>query len=429
MYRMRDGRTLTGMKFLYRGCAAVVLLIGLVWGNATAQTYAVSSTLTDVSEVRPQVRIPLAPLGYFPPGELPALSNYSLVALDFIDSSHLLFSFNITGLMKRSEDCESDADGMQHKMRAVVLNLPSGSVENQTEWELSDYAPFLWPLQNGEFIFRRCSQISLLDTHLELHPYIHTEGQFQLLGLSPDRSLLLLESKHVPHGAAAGKLSETESSQSLAELRDIDMNFIRLHPLGVIAVSRIQSLAAIPLLQAGFLEVVGVPHSKWQVNLQPYNEELRVLGRINSTCIPQVVALTDSTFLAAICEGYPATLQFYQAYDLHGYRLWQKPVGENYSSPQFSYAADESRIAIAALHTTHAVAVLDPLSIEDLDGQRITVYETHTGKRVLRVMTTPVYTAGGNFALSPHGNRLAVLHSGAIEIYSLNPQPKKPAGN
>lgn len=424
MYRMRDSRTLTGMKFLYRECAAVVLLFGLVWGDVTAQTHAVSSALNDVSAVRPQVRIPLAPLGYFPPGVLPALSNYSLVSLDFIDSNHLLFSFNIAGLMKRSEDCEPNADDTEHKVRAVVLNLPSGSVEWQTEWELSDYAPFLWPLQNGEFLFRRCSQISLLDTHLDIYPYIHTKGQFQLLGLSPDRSLLLLESKHVQHEAAAKKLSQAQPAQSPTELRDIDMNFIRIHPLGVIAVSRTQGLATIPLLQAGFLEVVGLHHSKWQVNLQPYRGELRVVGRINSTCIPQVVALTDSTFLAAICEGYPATLQFYQAYNLHGQRLWQKPVGENYTLPKFSYSANESSVAIAALHTTHAVAALDPLSAEDIDGQGITVYDTHIGKRVLRMMTAPIYTAGGNFALSPHGNRLAVLHNGAIEIYGLNSQPK-----
>lgn len=416
---MQEGRTLAEMKFTYRAGGAIVLLMGLLPRVVMAQIFSVPPSAESMDSVRPQVRTSVASLGYLPPGELPAFHDYSLVTLDFIDSNHLLFSFNVTGLMKRSDGCEPDADEMEHKVRAVVLSLPSGSVEKQTEWEVSDYAPFLWPLQNGQFLFRRCSQISWADAHLELHPYIHADGLVQFLGLSPDRSLLLLESKHVLKGTATAKLSEIQSAQSSAKLRDIDMDFIRLHPLGVVAVSHTQGLAAIPLLQAGFLEVVGAPHSKWQVNLQPYNGELRVLGRINSTCIPQVVALTDNTFLAAVCEGYPATLQLYQAYDLHGHRLWQKPVGENYTLPQFSYAADESRIAIAMLHTTHVVAALDPLSAEDVDGQQITVYNTRTGKRVLRIMTTPVYTAGQNFALSPNGDRLAVLHNGAIEIYAL----------
>ncbi len=396
----------------------MVLLAGLLPGSVRAQTFRVPLSAENVVSVRPQVRIPVAALGYLPPGELPAFHYYSLAALDFMDSDHLLFSFNGAGLMKRSDDCDPDADDTNHKVRAVVLNLLSGSVAKQTEWVLSDYAPYLWPLQNGQFLFRRCSQISRVDAHLEPHPYIHTEGLFELLGLSPDRSLLLLESKHEPKGTTTAKLSEIQSSQSSAKLRDIDLDFIRLHPLGVVAVSHIQGVANIPLLQAGFLEVVGRSPNKWQVNLQPYHGELRVVGQLDSTCIPQIEALTDSTFLAIVCYGRDTT--FYKAYDLHGHRLWQELVAQESIAPQFSHTVDESRIAIATLHTTHAVAALDPLSAEDVDGQQITVYNTRTGKHVLRVMTTPVYTAGQNFALSPNGDRLAVLHDGAIEIYSLS---------
>jgi hypothetical protein len=42
------------------------------------------------------------------------------------------------------------------------------------------------------------------------------------------------------------------------------------------------------------------------------------------------------------------------------------------------------------------------------------------------LLLKPIVSAGGNFALSSDGNRLAVLNRGAIEVYDL-PAPAPPA--
>ena len=39
---------------------------------------------------------------------------------------------------------------------------------------------------------------------------------------------------------------------------------------------------------------------------------------------------------------------------------------------------------------------------------------------------SPILDAGGNFALSPSGNRFAVLNAGSIQIFDLPPAPPVP---
>jgi hypothetical protein len=44
------------------------------------------------------------------------------------------------------------------------------------------------------------------------------------------------------------------------------------------------------------------------------------------------------------------------------------------------------------------------------------------------MVVNPIVSAGGNFALSGDGNRLAVVNRGAIEVYDLPPPATPPDG-
>lgn len=410
--------------------AGMVLLPGLGARTAQAQVSNWSTGHTYVYKLQPEVRIPVTPLGYKPPGERPAFSYYSMVALHFLDGGHVLFSFNATGLMARKEGCEQD--GSERMARTVVLDLTSGKVKKQADWQLDDYSQYLWGLPAGQVLLRRCSQLSVMDARLEPHVLINMDGSVQLMNQSADRSLLLVEekAKAVGEAGSAGTSADvlTGAPRFLhqTELQDIAVNFVRLHPLGVLATSHSQQAVDLPVMSTGFLEALSQPQNMWQVNLQPYGGKLQSVGQIRSSCAPQLVALTGNTFLAIVCKGYDQTQQMLEAYDLQGSLLWTRPVDANRNSPQFAYAENLSRIAIATLHTTHQMAALDPLNSDDVDGQIIDVYDVKTGTLLLSFRTTPVYTAGQNFALSPTGDRLAVLHDGAIEIYNLNELPKGP---
>jgi hypothetical protein len=60
-----------------------------------------------------------------------------------------------------------------------------------------------------------------------------------------------------------------------------------------------------------------------------------------------------------------------------------------------------------------------PLDIQDIKGQLVEVYDSATGKLLLKAQANPVLDAGGNIAFSPSGRRVAILNAGAIQVYEV----------
>jgi hypothetical protein len=71
---------------------------------------------------------------------------------------------------------------------------------------------------------------------------------------------------------------------------------------------------------------------------------------------------------------------------------------------------------------THTSLITDDIIAPELvAGQSIIVYQTDTGRQLLRVDAAPVARAGQNFSLAPDGLSLAVIRNNAVEIYPLPP--------
>src|ERR1700760_3267478 len=83
---------------------------------------------------KPDLRIPVDPLGYVAPSSFYLTARLSSVSLDFIDKDHLLFTFRLPGLMKRLPDEPPNDD--DQTIRAVVLDLPAGNVSAKTDWRM-----------------------------------------------------------------------------------------------------------------------------------------------------------------------------------------------------------------------------------------------------------------------------------------------------
>jgi hypothetical protein len=74
------------------------------------------------------------------------------------------------------------------------------------------------------------------------------------------------------------------------------------------------------------------------------------------------------------------------------------------------------------------VGINSPLELDEdgIRGQTVQVFDLATGKLELSVPTSPILDGGGNFALSPSGQRLAILNAGAIQIFNLPRAPDLP---
>ncbi len=67
------------------------------------------------------------------------------------------------------------------------------------------------------------------------------------------------------------------------------------------------------------------------------------------------------------------------------------------------------------------MSAYDPFDESEVQAQRVDVLDAETGQLELTQYATPALSAGQNYALSPEGDRFAVLRENAIEIYNLPP--------
>ena len=372
---------------------------------------------------RPEFRIPVEALGYRAPGVLPSFSFYAMVNLQYIDASHLLFTFNTMGLLERDSNC-SDNDS-ERMVRAVVLDVPSGKLEKQANWKLYDFMDFLWNLGDGQFLLRNCSQLERVDASLVPQEFIRVEGSLEDIILAPDRSMVLVEAKPPlpaakPQSANASGSAPAHPPASLPDShpeQQLVLDFIRLHPLGIVARSAAPDAVNLPIMGDSVLEVLAAPNNRWDVGLQPIHGTLRHIVSIHSTCTPELTAITDNVFVANTCPKSNETM--YQGYNLQGALLWHLPLPPDLFLLRFILAQNGAHFAIETLHETHPRAALDPIDPNGVDREMITVFDTLTGNLIANFAPTPIYTAGTNFDFSPDGAHMAILHDGAIEIYDL----------
>lgn len=188
--------------------------------------------------------------------------------------------------------------------------------------------------------------------------------------------------------------------------------------------SRVRSALHLPINSDGYLESLRGTENEWLLNLNYFSGGSRILARIDSACSPLFDFVGPREILATYCS--PAGAGEMALITDNGRRLWQVQTSEMAVWPLVVKAPDGSRMAREALAVTHAVTASSPLGQEDIKGQLVEVLDTADGKVELETEASPVFDAGGNVAISPSGQRVAVLNGGAIQIFELPAPPPLP---
>ena len=406
----------------YRACAVVLVLLGLLSAGLQGQTAQPAAADANNNQIHPEVRIPVVPLGYLPPGDLPSFYYYAMVELHFIGADHLMFAFNTPGLLKRDDNCP--ASDVQRMVHAVVFQLPSGHVLKQADWELYDFMDFLWGLGDGKLLLRRCNRFESIGADLDPQVLIQGIGTVEDVSFSPDHSMVVVQEKVKPDAEDKDSGAVPSVLDQETEAQRTNVTFIQLHPLRMIGRAEIPVPSAIPVIANGLFEVLTAPHDQWVVNMQVFHGAERQITTIHSLCPPAVQAISNTVFMATTCSK--GDQKSSQVYNLQGTLLWQIAVAPDQYNPRLIPISNGSHFAIESLRLKHPHAALDPLTKEDIAGEDIDIYETLSGVRIAAFQTSPAYTGGRNVDFSPDGTRMAVLHDGAIEIYSLSDLAKAP---
>jgi hypothetical protein len=209
---------------------------------------------------------------------------------------------------------------------------------------------------------------------------------------------------------------------------DFVVRILRRDSGQVMLVSRTRAAVHLPINSEGYVESLRGNGEQWMMNLNYFTGGSTILGRVNSTCPPNIDFISQRELLVTACENLGAHKLV--AMGIDGHRLWEDPISPQAVWPLLAMAPDGSRLARETLIVGHEINAYSPLDSEDIKGQLVRVIDAANGKVSLEAATTPTLDAGGNVAISPSGRRVALLNAGSLEIFDLPaPPPLADSGN
>ena len=390
-----------------------------------------------------------------------------MFTLHFVDKTHLLFTFNNRGLLKRMPDATPEDD--DRNVTALLLELPTGKVLARTEWRTRDREQYLWPLSHGRFLLRVRTHLTVIDPLANLakeeafreQPFLDFKRRIGYISVSPGGDLLTIETipprrqiddgggpaqgaqvlqSRTPAAAQAGaagsaaplKLSAppaVEFSSERAGLPPVDLHFYRLGveegPGGTERVSAraagvlgARGLISIPATADGFLDAIKESPGVYDFDFFSHTGKKVELSPYDTTCAPRPYFVSASEFVALGCHGGTDRMML-SGFNLRGEEPWVQALSGQYIAPYLVAAPAAGRFAFSRVLVSGSYYDPDNIVPEELNAQEITVLQHHDGRLLLKVQASPIQRAGQNFDLSPDGLEVAVLRAGNIEVYRL----------
>jgi hypothetical protein len=319
---------------------------------------------------------------------------------------------------------EQGSGGLDQSIQAVVLELPTGKVVAQDQWLLHDRGRYLWRLADNKILLRMGSDLYESDSRLQLKPLYRSPTDVEEVELSPDGRLLVVESeleRHTPeeHERLARQAALTGGGPPA---EDVQIRMLRLDQPKLMLSAHANAAGDLPATVDGFFSQEKVGETDWNVRFHPYEKAEPtggdIVAHVDSACDPSEKVLSAQSILILSCpHGHDD--RFVSAYSLSSHKLWDGRWQSNFTWPAFRMAQSGTSVAISWIAVNHPVSAAAPINDEDVQNQVLSVLDSQTGSLRLAVLLKPIVSAGGNFALSADGNRLAVLNHGEIEVYDL----------
>jgi len=393
----------------------------------------------------PPQRLPLEQFGFQPLSEQFLLAGSSMLTLHYVDAQHLLLTFSARHLLKRLPD--EPEDDMDRTIDAVLIELPSGHILARTTWRTHDHGQYLWSLGHGHFLLRIRDTLTTFAPLANLssgqsfteHPFLSTDNRrIAAVILSPDADLLTVETAKRTPAPAKPKtpLFGPTPVEPAPEPPVVQINFYRLHPPsepgGTIrpnyaGVTHSRGTGGVPVTVAGYLSTVNQGHQHYAFDFHSYTGKIDELSPFDSTCPPFPLFVSHSEFIVFGCRN-SQTVGAVGGFNMRGQEMWEQGLFGDFIAPSLVYAPSSGRFALSRVLLHNSAVADQPVSPDEISSQTVVVYQTDSGKQILHADCTPIERAGQNFALSPDGLSLAVVHAEAIEIYrlpSLTPKEEK----
>ena len=385
-----------------------------------------SSAQESPSPPNSAARIDLSAIGYHAPSRMDRLSeDQSSVSLDFVDSNHVLLTFNRKHLLRRLSGCPPEHQ--DRLMHAAILELPSGKVVHEADWYLHDRRRYLWPLGPGKFLLRKLNDLYIVDSSLHEKLLLRSPQELLWVTVTPDASQIVIET--------AATNSVNDSKQSVTSHPKPEPKFVaQFLDVNTLAQQRTIPLNQVVTLNGTSAGYVDFVHSGdiWLIRFGATPAHRRNIARVRSQTPPSVFYSSDNSMVVGRCPS-PNCDYSVTAFTLNGRRMWQQHWSRNRNFPSIVRNQSHSRFGVSTMRlaavplTAPAIAADEPAidqlenSEADVFQQDVQIFETASGTPVFSVDVSPAVISGQNFSLSPDGSQVAILRGSALEILDLPP--------
>jgi hypothetical protein len=353
-----------------------------------------------------------ARFGYLPyeKREYNALNHEA--ALFFLDDHSLLFTFDLHRIRHRYRD------GIRTEsirtVRAVIVDPSSHQMKRVSDWQVQGAGQYLWPMSHGRLLVHIGHALYLMNSHLQPLGSAFVPGQLVFVSLSPDGTHIAVGTLHERHTREIhdqlAELIHSEPEEDV-DIQLFDDNFKLL-------LTSYQSTSHPPpvLSDAGEIRILSTGRNHWRIQEYSWDRTERIIANLLSACRPEIsTPLPQSLFIVG-CNTSPLR-NWYRVLRSDGHPILLNP-GSSREIEQSASSNDENQLAVRIVHTEHAEANGDYFRREDLLTQQISVFRSADGKRLFG-MSANASLVEQSYALSPSGDRLAVLTDGRVFLYAL----------
>jgi hypothetical protein len=358
--------------------------------------------------------IAIRPIGYAPRPQRELEDFGDDESLIWLDSKHLLFAFNVHGLIRRGSTPTPAAT--RRIVRAALINAETHAVTRAVDWEITDNRRFIWPLGQKRILVHVGNELRVYGEGLDVERTISLTGPLAFVRISPNGELM-----------AIATLIERHSAELHAKLRDdlggepdedVEVTVLGKNFDAIAHASTVSGLQPPTLLNEGQAKLFAQPNMHYRLTLGSWDGKTTTLARFVSRCPPELSSVAPDLLFMLSCNVATGAFE-YRVLDADGKLLLRGEAGPR----EFGYVVRGGEAnGIFAMKVVHATRELGPgmeFKVGDLESEEVRVYRVTDGKRLLVARVNEPVPSHDTYALSPDGGQLAVLSNAEIQFFPL----------
>lgn len=156
----------------------------------------------------------------------------------------------------------------------------------------------------------------------------------------------------------------------------------------------------------------------YRIAILGWNGHTSTVARFASGCTPRMSSIAPDLIFLVSCDKQ-ADFRDYRLLHADGKPLLMGRSTLNEIGHAIESSANQQFFVVKSVESSSAVHPNASFSSDDLVAEKLSVYRTADGKRLLTVRVGLPSSSTSGYALSPDGSQLAVFNREQISVYSV----------